>query len=41
MPGEFAGIDFHDAFRPPPGRGTGGAAGSGGLGGFFGGSSNN
>ena len=42
VPGEFADIDFHDAFRPRRlGRGTGGAAGSGGLGGFFGGPSNN
>ena len=42
VPGEFADLDLHDAFRPRRlGRGTGGAAGSGGLGGFFGGPSNN
>src|SRR6478736_3243592 len=42
VPGEFADLDLHDAFRPRRlGRGTGGAAGSGGIGGFFGGPSNN
>jgi hypothetical protein len=42
VPGEFSDLDLHDAFRPRRlGRGTGGAAGSGGIGGFFGGPSNN
>jgi hypothetical protein len=42
VPGEFSDLDLHDAFRPRRlGRGTGGAAGSGGTGGFFGGPSNN
>jgi hypothetical protein len=42
VPGEFSDLDLHDAFRPRRlGRGTGGAAGTGGLGGFFGNPSNN
>jgi Family of unknown function (DUF6159) len=42
VPGEFSDLDLHDAFRPRRlGRGTGGAPGSGGIGGFFGGPSNN